>query len=344
MRTTPQSAARWICVGLALICLIALVPTSALADTDLDVGGQAHIAYANGDAVRLRYGPGYSNDVLDMIPEGTTVDVLDGPFWAADDSVWYKIDVDGEDGYLVADYLAAGPGSGEADTSDTSTADASTADSSDSSAYDDGTSGTTEYTTDGLNLRTGPSYDNDVILVMPAGAEVTRTGQSANGFASVDYQGTEGWAVTDYLSSDPPADTSTASADSNSGSGESAGQAMVDFAMQYLGYPYVWATHGPDTFDCSGFTYWVVMNVLGEDIGTGTAGQIGYGTPVDESNLQPGDLVFFQNTFEAGISHVGIYIGGGQFIHAENPSTGVVISDLSDPYYTEHYYGAIRLV
>lgn len=341
MRTIPQSAGRWICVGLALICLIALVPATALADTDLDVGGQAHIAYANGDAVRLRYGPGYSNDVLDMIPEGATVDVLDGPFWAADDSVWYKVDINGEDGYVDATYLAAGAGSGA--SADTSSASSDSSDTSASSgASDDGSNGATNYTTDALNLRDGPSYDNGIILTMPAGAAVTRTGQSANGFSSISYNGTDGWAVTDYLSADAPASSDTSSAQSSS-SGESQGQQMVDFAMQYLGYPYVWATHGPDTFDCSGFTYWVALNVLGIDIGTGTAGQISEGTPVDESNLQAGDLVFFQNTGEAGISHVGIYIGGGQFIHAENPSTGVVISNLSDPYYTEHYYGAIRL-
>jgi cell wall-associated NlpC family hydrolase len=113
--------------------------------------------------------------------------------------------------------------------------------------------------------------------------------------------------------------------------------------MQYLGYPYVWATHGPSSFDCSGFTYWVVLNTLGIDIGTGLETQIAAGAPVSQSDLQPGDLVFFQNTFEWGLSHVGIYIGNGQFIHAENESTGVVISDLSSSYYSSHWYGAVRL-
>ena len=113
--------------------------------------------------------------------------------------------------------------------------------------------------------------------------------------------------------------------------------------MQYLGYPYVWATHGPSSFDCSGFTYWVILNTLGVNISPGTSAQINYGTPVSRSALQPGDLVFFQNTYTWGLSHVGIYIGNGKFIHAENESTGVVISDLSSQYYSSRWYGARRI-
>jgi cell wall-associated NlpC family hydrolase len=64
---------------------------------------------------------------------------------------------------------------------------------------------------------------------------------------------------------------------------------------------------------------------------------------VSQSDLQPGDLVFFQNTYTWGLSHVGIYIGNGQFIHAENESTGVVISNLSSSYYASRWYGARRI-
>jgi cell wall-associated NlpC family hydrolase len=129
-----------------------------------------------------------------------------------------------------------------------------------------------------------------------------------------------------------------------SGSGEApAGQAIVDFALGYVGYPYVWAGNTPAGFDCSGFTQYVIMNTIGIDIGHGTAGQTGYGAPVDWDAWQPGDLVFFANTSDAGISHVGIYIGDGQFVHAENESTGVTISSLYSDYYSGHYYGAYRI-
>ena len=179
------------------------------------------------------------------------------------------------------------------------------------------------------------------------------TGHSSDGFYPVDWDGLQGYMHGDYLSSTDEALSSrggsadsgddTTSGGGGPSSGSSSGSAMVDFAMQYLGYPYVWATHGPSSFDCSGFTYWVVMNTLGEDIGASTDSQIGYGTPVDQSDLQPGDLVFFQNTYTWGLSHVGIYIGNGQFIHAENESTGVVISSLSSDYYASRWYGARRI-
>lgn len=121
------------------------------------------------------------------------------------------------------------------------------------------------------------------------------------------------------------------------------GQYIVDFAMAYVGYPYVWAGNGPGGFDCSGFTQYVILNTVGIDIGHGTGGQMNYGTWVDAGNLLPGDLVYFAGTYGSGISHTGVYIGDGQFVHAENPGTGVTVSWLWSDYYASHYYGAIRL-
>ena len=120
------------------------------------------------------------------------------------------------------------------------------------------------------------------------------------------------------------------------------GQAIVDFALQFQGYPYVYAGNTPGGFDCSGFTQYVLLNVLGIDIGHGVAEQTNYGTWVDWGTWQPGDLVYFAGTYRAGISHTGVYIGDGQFIHAENAGTGVVISSIYSDYYAGHYYGAYR--
>jgi cell wall-associated NlpC family hydrolase len=123
----------------------------------------------------------------------------------------------------------------------------------------------------------------------------------------------------------------------------SGGQVIANFALAFLGYPYVWAGNTPSGFDCSGFTQYVVLNTLGIDIGHGTAGQMNYGAFVDYGAWVPGDLVYFAGTYGPGISHTGIYIGDGQFIHAENESTGVTISSIYSGYYSGHYYGAIRL-
>jgi cell wall-associated NlpC family hydrolase len=130
----------------------------------------------------------------------------------------------------------------------------------------------------------------------------------------------------------------------SSGSATSAnGQAMVDFAMQYVGYPYVYAGEGPHAFDCSGFTMYVAREVLGMNITHDMFTQVGMGTSVSRNQLQPGDLVFFQNTFRDGLSHSGIYIGNGKFVHAENESTGVVVSEVNSDYYGSRWYGATRL-
>jgi cell wall-associated NlpC family hydrolase len=127
------------------------------------------------------------------------------------------------------------------------------------------------------------------------------------------------------------------------GGATSSGQAMVDVAMRYLGSPYAYAGEGPHAFDCSGFTMFVAREALGIDITHDMFTQVGMGRSVSRGELQPGDLVFFQNTFRDGLSHAGIYIGNGQFIHAENESTGVVISDLNSDYYGSRWYGATRL-
>jgi cell wall-associated NlpC family hydrolase len=122
------------------------------------------------------------------------------------------------------------------------------------------------------------------------------------------------------------------------------GEVIVQFAQSYLGYPYVWAGNGPYGFDCSGFTQFVILNTLGIDIGHAVEGQpYAGGAWIDYGAWLPGDLIFFQNTYRAGISHVGIYIGDGLFIHAENPGTGVVISSLYDGYYGPRYWGASRI-
>jgi peptidoglycan DL-endopeptidase CwlO len=111
---------------------------------------------------------------------------------------------------------------------------------------------------------------------------------------------------------------------------------VVGVAMQYLGTPYVWGGAEPGGFDCSGFVQFV-YNQVGVSLPHHAASQYGYGTPVGLSDLQPGDLVFFD-----GLAHVGIYIGGGQFIHAPHTGDFVKISLLSG-YYLSNWVGARRL-
>jgi peptidoglycan DL-endopeptidase CwlO len=111
---------------------------------------------------------------------------------------------------------------------------------------------------------------------------------------------------------------------------------VVGIAMQYLGTPYVYGGSSPSGFDCSGFVMYVYAKV-GVSLPHNAAAQYGYGTPVDRSQLQPGDLVFFN-----GLGHNGMYIGGGQFIHSPHTGDVVKISSMSG-WYSSTYVGARRL-
>ncbi len=127
-------------------------------------------------------------------------------------------------------------------------------------------------------------------------------------------------------------------------SGGSSGQEIVRVAKKFKGSKYVWAGASPKGFDCSGFTWYVYDQVTGKDIGRTVKGQFKQGQSVSRGSWKPGDIVFFKNTYEKGLSHCGIYVSGEKFIHAENEDTGVVISTLTSGYYKEHYAGARRLV
>lgn len=152
----------------------------------------------------------------------------------------------------------------------------------------------------------------------PASASpVTSNGSDGDGLSSsapsVDY-------------TPPPADASR-------------GSQVVAIAMQYLGIPYVWAAADPSVgFDCSGLTKYVFAKV-GVSLPHYAAAQYQLGSPVSKDQLQPGDLVFFR-----GLGHMGMYIGGGNMIHAPHTGDVVKISPLSDPYYVANWVGARRVL
>jgi cell wall-associated NlpC family hydrolase len=113
---------------------------------------------------------------------------------------------------------------------------------------------------------------------------------------------------------------------------------VVGVAMSYLGTPYVWGGGSPGGFDCSGLVAYA-FSQIGVSLPHSSYAQYSMGVPVSRDQLQPGDLVFFD-----GLGHVGIYIGGGQFVHAPHTGDVVKVSSMSDSWYASTYVGARRIL
>lgn len=122
------------------------------------------------------------------------------------------------------------------------------------------------------------------------------------------------------------------------------GEPVLTRALTLVGSPYRFGgmseTRG---FDCAGFVRYSYQ-AAGIELPRDSRSQFGAGWPVDPEDMRPGDLVFFRNTYRRGISHVGLYIGDGQFVHAASRSRDVVVDRLDHPYYAPRFAGARRVL
>ena len=184
--------------------------------------------------------------------------------------------------------------------------------------------------TGSLNVRSGPGTGYDKCGKVYAGKSVEIL-ETLDGW----YRIPEGYVSADYIRVMDESDTAA--------SGVAA--QVVETAMSFLGYPYVYGGSSPKGFDCSGFTSYIYKQ-FGYSLNRTCSGQLDNGTPVAMSELQPGDLVIFKKYASSSgrASHVGLYIGGGEFIHASTSKVGVIISKLSDAYYTTGFVGGRRIV
>lgn len=179
-----------------------------------------------------------------------------------------------------------------------------------------------------LNIRTGPGTQYASAGTLSTGAIVEIVG-GVGGW----YETEDGYVSSDYVTI---VDASVVSASAN-------GNAIAQYALQFVGYPYVYGGSSPSGFDCSGFVRYVCSQ-KGYSVKRTASAQMDNGTPVSYSQLQSGDLVFFNNgNSSKRATHVGIYIGNGQFVHASTSTTGVIISDMNSAYYTTGFVGARRL-
>lgn len=294
-------------------------------------------------ALRLRSEANTESSVLTMVYGGQTVDVLE----KASDG-WYKVSANGKVGYMSAEYLtvslSAAPAAGEQILAPEAPAEENAAPAEETAAEQAdeaaglGNGKVTTQEGGPLNLRAGCSTSTNKIGSIPNGT-VLALEDSRDGWYQVTFRGVTGYVSGDYIK---PTEEEVTPAVSGSGVGAQA----LELAMQYLGCPYVYGAAGPKSFDCSGFTYYI-YGKLGYSIYRTASTQFnGSGVPVSRENLQPGDLVFFREPGSSkSATHVGIYIGNGDLIHASSSRSGayVRINNLSEKWYATRYVGAKRI-
>jgi cell wall-associated NlpC family hydrolase len=305
--------------------------------------------------------------------------VLEGPIKGEDGNRWFRVDFDGHVGWVNAAYLAAGKtGVSEttAKSSNTTTSKSTTSKSTTNSTVATLKSGSyakVAYTDgDMLRLRKSASGDGKVLdtiapdVVVQVVKGPTKDGEGINWY-QVKADGTTGWVMARYLaaSAKPKTTTTTAktttkattsTSTSTARSGDARGAAaapkppassgsagsVIQVGLRLVGSRYRWGGTTPAGFDCSGFVYYT-FNKAGVWMPRLMESQIASGARIGSSDLRPGDLVYFRNTYKRGISHIGIYVGNGRFVHAGSASTGVQVSDLWSSYWAAHYAGAVRI-
>ena len=275
------------------------------------------VGTVNTDALRLRNEANTTSTILATASEGDTVVILEDA-----GNGWYKVDYNTVEGYMSGEYLTV-------------------------SAQADVTIGYGLVQTGGstLNVRSGPGTTYSKVTTLSDGAVVSIMGIDNGWYKIKTSSGATGYVSSEYMvtckdSSGSRGDGTTAVAVA---SNSSMGQQIVDYAKQFLGVPYVYGGNGPSSFDCSGFTSYIYRH-FGYTLNRTASTQLSNGVAVSKSELQPGDLVFFRYNTSYPASHVGIYIGNGQFIHASTNKYQVQIDQLLTGHYANVYIAGRRIL
>ena len=321
---------RVFCVLLAAVMLLCSLPLEASA-TEMKTG----IGIVTASTLRLRSQPNTESEILATASFGDAVVII------REEDGWYLVNYNLNIGYMSAEYL-------EVKERENITLGYASFDSA-------------------CNVRSGPGTENSVVKQAPAGETCFIIGFNC-GWYKVSFNGDIGYVRSDLLTllEKPYTNSGVAAGGGYSGSYDSTptasstaptyyapasngalGEQIVALAKQYLGYPYVSGGDCPaEGFDCSGFVCYLYKQ-FGYSVGRTSQDQLGTGSYVAYADLQPGDVVLFERTYASSdwATHSGIYIGGGQFIHAANSRKGVVIENLGSKYYASRFicgrrYGA----
>lgn len=319
-----------------LILLLTLIVTVSTLIIPASAAGTIlyGIGFVNTEGLRLRSEASTASAVLGSAHKNDCVVLI------SKTGDWYKVSYNLQEGYMHASYITA-------------------------STCENAELGYGIISGSGVNLRSGPSTSHAVAAVSAQGDKCYTIGLN-NGWLKVIYKDKICYIRSDFVtltefpyenrdSVNTPkyfrhgTSTGLSPAASLSGSSASAvpanvsGSQILAEAQKYLGCPYAAGGASPSGFDCSGFVYYVLKQVGLSPYRT-PASQYGQGTAVEKADLKVGDLVFFSSNSGRSLTHVGIYSGNGQFIHAPNSRSTVSYSDLTSGYWANTYYGACRIV
>ncbi|WP_270506963.1 C40 family peptidase [Paraclostridium sordellii] len=293
-------------------------------NTDNSLAGKK--ATITASALNVRSGPSTGYNVIGTTYQGNTVEII------TSSNGWHKVKLsNGQVGWVSGQYVSL---SGDAGNS--------------------GNGGSTEtpstgkkatVTASALNVRSGPSTSNGVIGTVYKGNTVEIL-ENSNGWSKIKTSsGQVGWASSQYLSTS--GDSSNNGNSGNTSGGETTNpnkaQAIINLAKAQLGKPYVWGAEGPNAFDCSGLTYYV-YGQNGVSLPRTAREQSNVGTTISQSQLQPGDLIFSSTDGSGRVTHVGIYIGNGQMIHAPQEGDVVKVTNSNSSYWQSTFVTAKRVL
>ena len=284
------------------------VPAMALALSATASFANSNEGTVTADVLNVRSGPSTSYSITTKLYKGNKVEILETS------NGWHKIKTsNGTTGWVSASYISILQGSNS------------------QSSYKATVNATS------LNVRSGASTSYSVITKLSKGTVEDVIERASNGWKKIKTSnGTTGWVSGQYLTTGVVNQPSTPSTNKV--------QAVVDLAHKQIGKPYVWGAEGPNSFDCSGLTYYVYKNAAGITLPRNSRSQYGAGKAVSKSNLQPGDLIFSSTDGTGNITHVAIYVGNGQMIHAPRSGKNVEKVSMNTSYWNKAYVGARRIL
>lgn len=310
-----------------VLTFFVFIGTVAITAGAEEVSRKRGVGFVTASALRLRSGPGTNTKTLDYAYQDEVVVLL------GQHGDWYQVSYNLQTGYMHKSYLRT-------------------------ATRENAELGYGRVTGSSVNLRSGPGTGYSVLTRAQQNDRAYIIGINEQWF-KVIFNDIIAYIRSDYLDLTEIPYENRASVNSplffrggkSTGTPVSASalksnatnlaQKIITTGKKYIGVPYVWGGSTPSGFDCSGFVQYVFRQ-HGIQLPRTSAQQYSVGTWIAKSNLLPGDLVFF-NTSGSGVSHLGIYLGNGDFLHASS-SKGVMISQLSNSYWAPRYVGAKRVL